>query len=700
MIGRVAIPMGSAAFIRSLMKSGLCVLLLLFSLRTLAQLDPPDLRCLSVINAAGDLKITWIPPTDPGNTFYGYEISVSNAANGIYSIVSATAGPRSTASYVHTGTVTLVQPLHVYVRSLSGPGGSIKSRPSDTLASIFLNINTSISETYRLNWNEMHTPRLSSAGATMSIAREYPPGVWTPVANTSLLQYNDTLAICNTANLSMSYSIGLADNSGCLNSSNWQVGKYKDKHQPYLVYLDSISVLPNGQVAIAWPLPHDKDVVQYQIQQDILGLNTGIAMVPGYTSTSFVLSSTAATAGTVALFVAAIDSCGSGGEVDYEPVSIFLKARYDHCAFTTNLEWTAYRWAKRKGLPLDEVLEYRVYFSEDSGATWSRLASTTNLNYTHQQVPSDKQILYFVRVVNKRQTMTASSNRKGFYSGRVPAPDFVYIKNAGITKKNTIELQVYVDNKKSFRRLMIYRSQDGVNFDTIGSVTYSAISNYVFTDEKASTDHQAYYYHAWLVDSCGNVRIKSNTVRTILLRVQEDQDHVFQRHLSWNAYEGFDQGVKQYEIYRYVNDIRSAELIGRFAQSLNFTDNLEGAATQGARIEYLVKAIEEFGNQYGIQEYSNSNFAAAYMEGRLFIPNAFAPDGENRTWKPIVQYIENREYNVSVFNRFGQLVFETTNSRDSWNGENCPNDVYAYIVSFRNSRGEYQQVTGSVLLIR
>jgi len=228
--------MRSGAFYHFFMKSGLGLLLFLVSCPFRAQLSAPELRCLSVINATGDLKITWIPPSDPTNSFYGYEISVSNGYNGPYSVVSATPGVRTAASYVHTGTVTLVQPLYVFVRSLSGPTGSNKSAPSDTLASIFLNINTSISETFRLSWNEMHTPRLSSAGATMSIAREYPPGVWTPVDNTSQLKYNDTLSICNSAGLPMSYSIGLTDNSGCLSSSNWQVGKYKDKHQPYLVF--------------------------------------------------------------------------------------------------------------------------------------------------------------------------------------------------------------------------------------------------------------------------------------------------------------------------------------------------------------------------------------------------------------------------------------------------------------------------------
>ena len=57
-----------------------------------AQVGTPDLRCLRVINASGDLQITWLPPSDPQNQFFGYEIFVGNAKSGIYSPVTATAG--------------------------------------------------------------------------------------------------------------------------------------------------------------------------------------------------------------------------------------------------------------------------------------------------------------------------------------------------------------------------------------------------------------------------------------------------------------------------------------------------------------------------------------------------------------------------------------------------------------------------------
>jgi gliding motility-associated-like protein len=667
-----------------------------------AQVGPPALRCLQVINTSGDLKLTWIPPTDPQSQFFGYEIFYANNKLGPYASITPTAGPVSASNFVLTTTVTTVQSLFVFVRSHFGAAGVNSSASSDTLKSIFLNINTSIVETYALSFNDLHSPKLSTSSPTMSVWQEYPTGVWKNLANTDLYKYNDTLSVCNSQSLTINYSVTMTDNSGCVSNSNVQGGKYHDKHNPYTIYADSISVLPNGNTILAWTLPYEKDVANYQIQQqNANGQNQNIATVNGYSTTNFILANAAAASGTVGIYVQGIDSCGNGGAfVDYEPATMYLKTFYNYCTFETQLDWTPYKWAKVNGSPLNEVLEYRVYMSEDSGATFKRIASTTGLSYRHTQVNTAKKMMYFVRVINKRKTMTASSNRSSFYSGQVFAPSFVYIKAASVIKKNSIEIRSHVDNKQAFKRLIIDRSKDGIKFDTIGSQAYLGLSNYSFEDKNADTENRIYYYRIRVVDSCGNIRLISNVCKTILLKVREDQDNYFQRILTWTPYEGFDAGVKNYEIYRAINDVHEVDLIGRMDSAGTFTDNLEFAAPLGAVIEYYVKAIEDYGNQYAIQEFSSSNFAQALMEGRIFVPNAFAPNGHNRTWKPIVQFVENREYNVTVFNKWGQVVFETSDENESWNGDKCPNDVYSYIVSYRTSFGEYRQVTGHVMLIR
>ena len=665
------------------------------------QVSAPNLRCLRVINANGDLEITWLAPSDPQNQFYGYEIFVGNAKAGPYTSVTATAGAISATQFVHTGTVTNVQSLYVYMRSLFGAGGANKSANSDTLQSIFLNINVSIADAYKLTYNAPHTPLLPGYSPSLSIARNY-ENTYTPLYYGTNYTFFDTLSYCNKQQSIIHYTVGMADASGCINGSNWQGGVYFDRHNPYVIYIDSISVLANGNTCIGWKPAVDKDVVKYVIQkQNQAGLNPTIAVVPGYTAGVYVLNDNSATSSTVGLYVQPIDSCGNGGVVDYVPTTMFLKTKYDFCAFKTELSWNAYKWASKNNSAIDSVLEYRIYCSEDSGQTYKRIGTTTATNFTHLNVSTNKSMLYFVRVINQRKSMTASSNRTGFFSGEIAAPEYLYIKSCSVIKKNTINLSITTDETKPFRRILIFRSSDGVTFDTIGSIKYAKQRNYDFSDEKVYTDARPYYYYAWMIDSCENVRVKSNYCKSILLKVSEDESEVFQRNLSWNAYQGYDAGVREYEIWRSVYDAGISEVIAKTdSLTLHYTDNLEGIAGIGARIEYVVKAVENFGNRYAIQERSNSNFALPYMEPRVFVPNAFAPGGHNSTWKPVTQYIENREYNVSVFNAWGQTVFSSNDLNKAWTGADAPEGVYTYLVSYKSSTGEYIQLTGYVTLIR
>lgn len=669
----------------------------LFSLRMVAQVSAPDLRCLEVINAAGDVKLSWIPPADPSNVFYGYAIYVTPTAGGTFTLASAAAGPVSQNSFIHSPTSATVQSVYYYVCSLYGPGGTFTSSPSDTLHTIFLNILPG--EANKLQFNDIHEPRLSSSVSTFTISREYPVATWTPISILSNYNYNDTLSICNSAQLQINYQVKLFDNSGCFSASNLQGGEYHDRHDPYMLFVDSISVLPDGRTILSWLPAVDKDVVKYEIQKDINGKNTAIDQVSGYSSTSYILSGASAMDGTVGIYVKGIDSCANGGVVDYAPSTMHLKVQYDYCRFTANLSWTPYKWASRNGVPIDEVREYRVYLSEDSGVTFKSVGTTTTTAFTHTGVIPGNNICYYVRMFSSKRKITSSTNRRFFYSVQVNTPDFVYIRSASVVKRNTIDVSILVDDKHPFKQINLMRAEPGKEFTLVGEIPYSAAANYTFTDEKVSTDHIRYSYLPRIIDSCGNTRLTGDTARTILLRVTAEEEDVFTRSLSWTPYEGFDAGVGKYEILRMVRDAGIIEQVA-VTDSLHFIDQLEFAAPYGAKIEYQVTAVEGPGNHYGIFDLSRSNVSEAYMEGRLFVPNAFAPNGINKTWKPITHFVQRTEYNVSVYNRWGQLVFETGSPATAWDGANCAADIYAYIISYRNSRGEYEQVAGYVTLIR
>jgi gliding motility-associated-like protein len=93
----------------------------------------------------------------------------------------------------------------------------------------------------------------------------------------------------------------------------------------------------------------------------------------------------------------------------------------------------------------------------------------------------------------------------------------------------------------------------------------------------------------------------------------------------------------------------------------------------------------------------------------LFFPNAFTPngDGVNDDFFPKginPQYI--KDYKLTIWNRWGGLVFETYDPLARWQGSKnnsggiLPQGVYVYKFSFKNPRGEIETGKGFVTLIK
>jgi gliding motility-associated-like protein len=95
--------------------------------------------------------------------------------------------------------------------------------------------------------------------------------------------------------------------------------------------------------------------------------------------------------------------------------------------------------------------------------------------------------------------------------------------------------------------------------------------------------------------------------------------------------------------------------------------------------------------------------------GRLFMPNAFSPnkDGINETFKPITSD-PSIEFHMMIFDRWGQMVFETYDLFEGWNGdfngEACPSGNYVYRIEYQgqgvDSPGRKGSDFGTVMLIR
>ena len=86
----------------------------------------------------------------------------------------------------------------------------------------------------------------------------------------------------------------------------------------------------------------------------------------------------------------------------------------------------------------------------------------------------------------------------------------------------------------------------------------------------------------------------------------------------------------------------------------------------------------------------------------IFIPNTFSPNGDNLNdnWNiPALQAYPLHE--LTVYNRYGQIVFERKKTNLAWNGkfknQQMPNGAYSYFINLKNGM---PVIKGSVLLLR
>lgn len=106
---------------------------------------------------------------------------------------------------------------------------------------------------------------------------------------------------------------------------------------------------------------------------------------------------------------------------------------------------------------------------------------------------------------------------------------------------------------------------------------------------------------------------------------------------------------------------------------------------------------------YAPSTYSVSNYARVIPPTVLYIPNAFTPngDGVNETFAPQGQSITN--FNMKIFNRWGQMLYETDKMDAGWNGEyngtKSQQDVYIYKIKAEAQIAGLIEQTGTVTLI-
>jgi gliding motility-associated-like protein len=142
------------------------------------------------------------------------------------------------------------------------------------------------------------------------------------------------------------------------------------------------------------------------------------------------------------------------------------------------------------------------------------------------------------------------------------------------------------------------------------------------------------------------------------------------------------------------------------------------ADTLNKKLFYSKNLVYDFGSDTGIYRICLSLNSINYCKSRecktfsinqkAYLANVFTPgslDGFNDTYK--VPFAGIKEFELRIFNRWGQRVFYTQNPSDSWNGnaenkgEELPSGTYFYQVNFKlDCDKKMRTLNGSINLIR
>ncbi len=479
--------------------------------------------------------------------------------------------------------------------------------------------------------------------------------------------------------------------------------------------VDSITVDTAGNVTICWQTVVDPDLDHYAIYMfnPITGANDSIDEVNAPANCyTFPAGLNNSDIESLELSVVALDNCPTpNSNTSSYHNTIFLEHTIDKCAASVDLNWNAY-----DDFSSGTNVLYKVFLSVNAGV-YTSVGSTLGTSFTYSGIVQGNNYNFFVRAYENNGVGPYSSSSNDVQINSVDFfkdPQFNYLYTATVVDSQQINLQFYVDTTADVSYYNVKRkttlSEPYIIIATVGDYTgMNPLVTYTDYDVTAKSTH--YYYEIETINVCGQLKYTSNIGKTIWLKAEADS--VAEKNtLTITKYDGWLGMVDNYQIYRAVNgvwDNTPIATLAVFGDTTIYEDNIMNVTQGDGEFCYRVEAKERNIPHVGSLPYaiSTSNESCVKHQPLIFVPNAFAPQSSfNATFKPILTFSDPDGYLFQVYNKWGQLVFETQDINEAWNGafENsgkiCPVDTYVYVIRFTSAKGKEFKKTGAVTMLR
>lgn len=451
------------------------------------------------------------------------------------------------------------------------------------------------------------------------------------------------------------------------------------------------TVIDNQNVLLQFRKNDESDFEKYKVYY-----NYNAAGIAGAVDSSFAVSDTAFlqqglnTLNSRYFYsVSATDVCLN--ESERSPVHGTINLTAAPADNSIALQWSAY-----KGWKVDH---YDVYRSNSDGNKFEPIARVKGAAtfFTDSTVLCHRTYFYKVRAVeeggNEQESWSDSSGAAPSFIATVPGTKNV---RATVTERGAVLLEW----RKQVHTLsfvpVLYRAVNGGE-----PVFYKELNTQdtFYTDYEVEVHQNSYTYITYLKDNCGGLSRTSNPAKTILLssNLERVVEKNYNPQLSWTSYIGWDSGVDKY-VVEFKYDSLARFIPKASTDKLNFFDS--DAHEKQRKYCYRITAYQK--GEDGT--YSQSNPVCASIDPVIYVPTAFTPNGDGINDVLKVGGIFLEHFSMKIWNRYGELVYESNNILEGWDGtymgKAAPADSYTYLAEGRGRTGQLVQVKGSVTLMR
>ena len=482
----------------------------------------------------------------------------------------------------------------------------------------------------------------------------------------------------------------------------------QDIWKPDTPFLDSVSVdysNLNGNVIIGWEPSDSLDVMGYFIYRNFGDMSSTnfvtIDSVFGRTTTSYIDYSANAEFHSEGYRISAFDSSRNLSALSATHYTVYTSQTPEtiDCQFHIKLNWNTYTgWA-------DGITQYNIYRDKNHSGnlTYIGTVSGSQTYFIDKNITDNTSYCYYIRAIG-HNGFSSSSNQICRVVNIPDNPQFITSLNASVESENQISLKFLVDTgAENISEYRVLRSNSLTGtYKTIKTIPFSKNSEINIIDNVPS-DTKKYYYKIDAYNSCGKQIIESGIVSNIVISAINNGD--LRHTLYWEDFYQWLGGIQNFELHR-INDETDEVILSSIHSIDSYMDDISelpfNSHYYSGKFCYYIRYFEGSNNPYGYQDSSRSNMICTQESSRVFLPNAFAPlhDGSvNNTFKPSALFISKNNYRFTIFNRWGEKIFETYDPEKGWDGKYksgkvAPSGIYIYTLMYQDANDNIQKLSG------